>query len=244
MSQEVAPSFQKLSLIAEEIDHYGRHSRYDEVLFNNDKTMCSAFFTALGAIMDANDAISQYISIEDKSTLALYGLLQAIYIQQDSCLFLNKLFNIKDSMSKTFAEIRKIRNELVGHPMADHYKSHNFLAYNKWDKWNFSYASYTPDAIFIEIEVNLIALLREHYYYVETILNRILRHVQTLCDSVPDDPESGIYIPPMTLDEELREKMKATEEAVKKSRKIRKQTKVIRGKDGIPIITTATYYRK
>lgn len=241
MSKSKFLSFQNLSNIAEDIDHYGRHSKYDEVLFNNDKEMCSAFFTALAALMDACNAIDQYTKLEKESTLTLYGLLQAIYMQQDSCKDLNRIFNIQNSIDITIEEIRKIRNELVGHPISSHYQSHNFLGYYPWDKWHFTYASYAPE--FTLKEVNIKELLREHYRYVETKLNKIHLHVKQLCDSVPGEPESDFDIIPISLDEELREKMKASEEAERRGRETKIEINKIVGRNRRTIIKATTYFK-
>lgn len=234
-------SFQNLSDIAEEIDLYGRHSKYDEVLFDNDKEACSAFFTALATLMDACDVIDQYTQIEKESTLTLYGLLQAIYMQQDSCYDLNKIFNIQNSKDVTIEEIRKIRNELVGHPLSSHYHSHNFLGYYPWDKWHFTYASYVPE--FTLKEVNIKELLREHYKYVETNLNKIHLHVKQLCESVPDNSESDFDIIPKSLDEELREKMKACEETERRGRDTKIVINKIVGRNKRTIIKTTTHFK-
>ena len=145
--------------------------------------------TALDTIDDCSDAIINYIDMNEEeykkfSRLSLYGILQAIYMQQDAIKFLNNRLRIKTKISNSYEIIREIRNNISGHPISDKTGrkdgTHNFYFLGKglYDKWYFEYASYTPE--FKPNKVELKDLLEEHIAFLSEALIRIQNNLNYL----------------------------------------------------------------
>lgn len=80
----------------------------------------SKLWTAVDNVEDTQSAIEEYSSLKEFSRLAVYGLLQAMFVQQDAIRHLEEAIKIKVVNYKTdypdLFKIRDIRNETIGHP--------------------------------------------------------------------------------------------------------------------------------
>lgn len=128
-------------------------------------------FTSLDVIEDCQDAIEEYANISIKnfpkrSTLYIYGVLQAMYCQQDGLFQLyktiidDKIENVykffeKYKFSKTIREVRGI----AGHPTNRKGKEFYFIAKGQNTKYRFSYGGYTPD--FKKVDVDLCIFIEQ-----------------------------------------------------------------------------------
>lgn len=83
----------------------------------------SKLWTAVDNVEDTQSAIEEYSSLKDFSRLAVYGLLQAMVVQQDAISHLEDAIKIKKPDWKKeysgLSDIRKIRVETVGHPISE-----------------------------------------------------------------------------------------------------------------------------
>lgn len=95
-----------------------------ELLFSN-KSIWHKLWASLDLINDTQEAIDYYLKIpeenfNDGAYLYIYGLLQAMYVQQDAANNLNKaLFNEIIDFKNDYPElydIREQRNNSIGHP--------------------------------------------------------------------------------------------------------------------------------
>ena len=138
--------------------------------------------TALDTIEDCTKAIIGYIDMSDEkynkfSRLSLYGILQAIYMQQDAINFLNRLLRIKTKRDESYEETRKIRNHISGHPISNRTEKEDekyyyyFLRKGSHEKWCFEYAAYTPK--FDRRKINLRDSLETHIDFVVNSLEKI-----------------------------------------------------------------------
>ena len=88
-----------------------------------DKALFSQLCSSLDVIEDTEEAISAYTAkefAESKAAhyLAVYGLLQAIFVQQDAAFNLCESLGIQENIDDypKLNEIREIRNDTIGHP--------------------------------------------------------------------------------------------------------------------------------
>ena len=78
--------------------------------------------SAMDVIEDTEAAISAYRATSDhpenvdRLYLHLYGLLQALYLQQDAIGVIHQALGIKYNRCEELCEIREIRNDACGHP--------------------------------------------------------------------------------------------------------------------------------
>jgi len=74
-------------------------------------------------IGDTTEAIVEYINSISKERssfyLEIYGILQAIYLQQDALASAAKALNIPVKFSKQLLTLRNIRNKIAGHPVKE-----------------------------------------------------------------------------------------------------------------------------
>lgn len=111
----------------------------------------SKLWTAVDNVEDTQSAIEEYSSLENFSRLAIYGLLQAMYVQQDAIEHLETAIQIQiPDWKKDYpglSNIRDIRNETVGHPISknglytsiSHTNNLNILEYGVWSKDGFQH---------------------------------------------------------------------------------------------------------
>jgi len=106
----------------------------------------SKSWTAVDNIEDTQTAIEEYSSLKSFSRLSVYGLLQAMVVQQNSVLQLEGALKIKAPNYKTnypdLFRIRGIRDEAVGHPTYTSISptnSLNVLEYGVWAKTGFTH---------------------------------------------------------------------------------------------------------
>nr|WP_315163323.1 hypothetical protein [uncultured Flavobacterium sp.] len=110
--------------IFEEIREVCNHPWKSELLFQ-DKIIWNRLWTSLDVIEDSQIAIDDYTNLSEfssseKGYLYVYGILHALYLQQDALCNLNKsLFGQDIDFKKDYPElynIREIRNNSIGHP--------------------------------------------------------------------------------------------------------------------------------
>lgn len=110
--------------ISEEIREICNHPWKSELLFQ-DKIIWNRLWTSLDVIEDSQIAIDDYTNLSEfssneKGYLYVYGILHALYLQQDALCNLNKsLFGQVIDFKKDYPElynIREIRNNSIGHP--------------------------------------------------------------------------------------------------------------------------------
>ena len=110
--------------IFEEIREICNHPWKRELLFQ-DKIIWNRLWASLDVIEDSQIAIDDYsnlseFSSNEKGYLYVYGILHALYLQQDALCNLNKsLFGQDIDFKKDYPElynIREIRNNSIGHP--------------------------------------------------------------------------------------------------------------------------------
>jgi hypothetical protein len=148
-------------------------------------------FTSLDLIEDCQNAIEEFDKVETvkhRSTLYIYGVLQAMYCQQDGLFHLYKTIvdiKIKNvyelfKLNHFTEEIREVRDDIAGHP-ADRKKGKEFyfIAKGSNTKYKFSYAGYTPE--FRIVEVDLKDFIVKQNDFTKTILMQI---ENSICEKI------------------------------------------------------------
>ena len=155
------------------------------------KALFSQLCSSLDVIEDTEDAIIAYTEKdfgEDKPShyLAVYGLLQAIYVQQDAVINLCKSLGIKDKVNNypKLKEIREIRNDTVGHPTKrDQQKgkpvSYHHISQMTLNKSGFTLASYFSNGSQVQFrDINIPELIVEQNRFISTILTTLINNLE------------------------------------------------------------------
>lgn len=139
--------------IFREIREICNHPWKRELLFQ-DKIIWNRLWTSLDVIEDSQIAINDYTNLSEfssneKGYLYVYGILHALYLQQDALCNLNKaLFGQDIDFKKDYPElynIRENRNNSIGHP-TDRRNGDSFhhISRISIEKKGFSMISYFP----------------------------------------------------------------------------------------------------
>lgn len=155
------------------------------------KALFSQLCSSLDVIEDTEDAITAYTEKDfgdDKPShyLAVYGLLQAIYVQQDAVINLCESLGIKDKVNNypKLKEIREIRNDTVGHPTKrDQQKgkpvSYHHISQMTLNKSGFTLASYFSDGSQVQFrDISISELIVEQNRFISTILTTLVNNLE------------------------------------------------------------------
>lgn len=123
--------------------------------------------SSLDVIGDTIYSIEDYIAGEypEKSGLRYiytYGLLQALFIQQDAVKNLADAFNIQYKNSEKLLAIRSLRNSAIGHPTKQNENKviyYNYISRITLSKWGFTLLRSSGDEKNEFIDVNLLDIL-------------------------------------------------------------------------------------
>ena len=146
-------------------------------------------FTSLDVIEDCQDAFEEFIKIPEgniprRTTLYVYGVLQAMYCQQDGLFHLYRTLvdNETKKVNQLFElfeldnEIRTVRDDIAGHPADRNYgKEFYYLAKGANSKYKFTYAGYNPD--FKAVDVNLKEFIEKQTIFTHKVLDFVKTHV-------------------------------------------------------------------
>jgi len=145
--------------------------------------------SSLDVIEDSQEAIDAYSAGEfgkDKREeyLAIYGLLQAIYVQQDAVRNLGESLEISISLEDypPLMQIRTIRNESVGHPTKREKKnkpnSYHFITRMTLCHKVFQLHSYYADGKLKVKDILIVNLIADQKKYISEILISIVNKLE------------------------------------------------------------------
>lgn len=114
-------------------------------ILQKDSASWNELGSALDILGDTQLAIESYPKFEQVKSpgecyILIYGILQALLIQQDAVKSICKLFKIKFNLPKPLVEIRKIRNSSSGHPISQ--KEYNVIKSSFINRWSMSSSAF------------------------------------------------------------------------------------------------------
>jgi hypothetical protein len=142
--------------------------------------------SSLDVIGDSDLAIDAYINSkfgkdDGEKYLKLYGVLQALFLQQDAVTNLCESLELSNNLiaNPKLKEIRDIRNDSIGHPTKrGNYKSYHFISRVTITKSGFQLISdYENDRTTIR-DISVIDLINEQRKYLSEILKKVINDLQ------------------------------------------------------------------
>lgn len=151
----------------------------------NDKVTWNKLISSLDVIDDTNEAISYFFSLDSFSSstggyLYLYGLLQALYMQQDALKSLSiALYGKEINWRKDYPDlysIRELRNDSIGHPTdRGNNKSFHFITKHSVSNGSFSLISHDyQDERPMFRRIHLLEIRNKQEACVNEFLNKII----------------------------------------------------------------------
>jgi len=165
-----------------------------EVIFQ-DKIKWNKLWTSLDAIEDSQKAINDYSKLSEfdankKGYLYIYGIMQALTIQQDALKNLSgALFEEKIDFKIDFPELYKIkefRNNSIGHPTnRGNDKSFHFIGRSSIKKSGFTLLSYFPKTgeKNIVIDINILECIKIQNKLISEKLKETMNNLKTDFDN-------------------------------------------------------------
>lgn len=147
--------------------HINTH-RYQAELLKNSSTW-NQICSSLDVIGDTLYAIDSYVSTDFPDDTGLkylysYGLLQALFLQQDALRHLGEAFGLDYAANDTLVAIRTVRNASIGHPTQHNIKGiryHNFISRITMSKQGFDLMRCYGSKEYEFMHVDLLALITD-----------------------------------------------------------------------------------
>jgi hypothetical protein len=120
MNKQIVEKINEIGSLEVVVREHINTTRYQNDLIS-DSDNWNQICCSLDTIGDTSYSISDYVEAEYPSETGLkyiytYGLLQALFIQQDAIAHLSEAFGIKYQRSDALRQIRLLRNAAIGHP--------------------------------------------------------------------------------------------------------------------------------
>jgi hypothetical protein len=124
--------------------------------------ICSSLDVIGDTVLCIRDYVaSPYPSSDGLKYIYTYGILQALFIQQDAVRHLSEAFGVSQKENPTLMRIRDIRNAAIGHPTRQQIKKaayFNYISRNSLSKTGFTLlrASLGNDIQFVNVDMKVI----------------------------------------------------------------------------------------
>ncbi|XLQ19719.1 MAG: hypothetical protein ACKUBY_03950 [Candidatus Moraniibacteriota bacterium] len=158
-----------------------------------DKGNWNKLWSAFDNIQDTQSAIEEYIEQKHPTKLSIYGILQALIVQQDSMVHLEESVDIEVPKFEDFSElkeIRNIRNETVGHPSETKKKRGKDISYGDGDITYTSLSTVENTNIleyqvwshndFVNKKVNIIEIIDKQSNVLSSEIDRIIKRINEI----------------------------------------------------------------
>jgi len=142
--------------------------------------------SSLDVIEDSDLAIDAYINSEfskddGEKYLSLYGVLQALFLQQNAATNLCESLGLPNNLiaNPKLKEIRDIRNDSIGHPTKrGNYKSYHFISRVTITKSGFQLISDYENNKTTFRDILVIDLIKEQRKYLSKILKKVIKFLK------------------------------------------------------------------
>lgn len=128
----------------------------------------------------ANKPLSNWLDEKAKNYLLIYGILQALYIQQNAIISICTALDIFPKIilgNSKLSDIREIRNSSTGHPENRIDDSKNFISQMSVSQYNFSFLQVKNNKSEI-IKVNIKDLIQVQEKNFDGILDKIMLKIE------------------------------------------------------------------
>lgn len=133
MKNEILKKIAQIKTAETSVRDFINTTRYQDDLLKNLDTW-NQICSSLDTIGDTLCSIEDYLNGQYPESIGLkyiytYGILQALFIQQDAMKNLSEAFDIKFDLSEQLTSIRNIRNASIGHPTKNSVKGSVYFNY-------------------------------------------------------------------------------------------------------------------
>lgn len=131
--ESIEGTIKRTYALEESVRKYINTTRYqNDLIKNSDKwnQICSSLDTIGDTLYSQHDYLNaEYPNSDGLKYIFSYGLLQALFIQQDAMRHLSESFEIQFELTDRLKEIRTLRNASIGHPTKNKVKGTTYYNY-------------------------------------------------------------------------------------------------------------------
>ncbi|UUX97317.1 hypothetical protein [Aquabacterium sp. J223] len=139
--------------------------------------ICSSLDVIGDTVLCIRDYVaSPYPSSDGLKYIYTYGILQALFLQQDAVRHLSEAFAVSHPESPTLMRIRDIRNAAIGHPTKQNIKKvnhYNYISRVSLSKTGFTLLRSSPDDDTKFVDVDLTGIVEEQLRDIEVALSSV-----------------------------------------------------------------------
>lgn len=170
----------RISQLEEAVRDFINTGRHQAGLLQRRETW-NQICSSLDVIGDTALCIEDYLSSSYPSTDGLkyiftYGILQALFLQQDAVRHLSEAFDVPHTPSAALMKIRDIRNAAIGHPTKHQVKQskhYNYISRMSLSKTGFTLMRSSPEDDSHFVDVDIYAIISEQLTDIESSLSTI-----------------------------------------------------------------------
>lgn len=182
---ETSGTIREIRRLEDAVRDYINTHRYQAELLKNSSTW-NQICSSLDSIGDTLYAIDAYVSTEFPKDTGIkyifsYGLLQALFIQQDALRHLAEAFEFPYVANDALLRIRNIRNASIGHPTKqNHGKTcyHNFISRMTMSKGGFDLLRHFGAKEYESMRVDLLAMITDQLKWIKEGYEQVARRLR------------------------------------------------------------------
>jgi hypothetical protein len=131
--KSIVNKLKEIADLEEAVREYINTTRYQTDLLQ-DLDICNQICSSLDTLGDISCTLQDYLESDYPSSTGLqyiftYGILQALFIQQDAMSHLSEAFEVEFQLTDKLREVRGIRNASIGHPTKNKVKGKTYFNY-------------------------------------------------------------------------------------------------------------------
>lgn len=170
----IIAALHRIFTLEQSVREFVNTTRYQTNLLkdlNNWNQICSSLDTIGDSLLSIEDNVeAEYSESTGLKYIFTYGILQALFIQQDAMKHLSEAFKINYIATEKLLKIRALRNTAIGHPTKNSVKKvtyYNYIARMSLHKWGFTLLRSSEEDRAEFIDVDLISILKEQIHEIE-----------------------------------------------------------------------------
>lgn len=133
ITNRISKIIKRIDALEDSVRKYINTTRYQNALLKNSDNwnqICSSLDTIGDTLYSYQAYVDTDYPINDGlKYIFIYGLLQALFIQQDAMRHLSEAFNIQFELTDRLKDIRSVRNASIGHPTKNQIKTSIYYNY-------------------------------------------------------------------------------------------------------------------
>jgi hypothetical protein len=179
-SQDTVAALDRITKLEVAVRDFINTGRHQGDLLKSRETwnqICSSLDVIGDTVLCIRDYVaSPYPSSDGLKYIYTYGVLQALFIQQDAVRHLSEAFAVSHAESPTLMRVRDIRNAAIGHPTKQHIKKsthYNYISRVSLSKSGFTLlrSSLEHDTQFVDVDVT--GIVEEQLKDIEVALSSV-----------------------------------------------------------------------